>query len=60
MREFAYYVYDILKLESDGLDAIYEDFIVQEVGLHGLVALKRYNLIEACGVVNGRQLYTIC
>ena len=53
-------IYNIVKNECDGLDAIYEDYIVSLVGLYGLLILKGHNLLEACGVVNGRQLYALC
>lgn len=53
-------IYTIVKNESEGFDAIYEDYIVSLVGLYGLLILKGNNLLEACGAVNGRQLYTLC
>lgn len=56
---FAKHVYDILRHDSAGMDAIYEDYILYTVGSVGLFALKEYKLIETCGVVNGRQLYTL-
>ena len=54
------YVYDFVKNEANGLDAIYEDFIIQIVGLIGLQSLRENKLIESCGVVNGRALYALC
>lgn len=56
---FARHVYDILKHESEGMDAIYEDYILHMVGTIGLFALRDYKMIETCGVVGGRQLYTL-
>lgn len=53
-------IYKIVKNESEGLDAIYEDYIVSLVGLYGLLVLKGNKLLETCGVVNGRQLYVLC
>ena len=53
-------VYDIVKRETEGLDSIYADYLVELVGMHGLLALRKHNLIESCGVVNGRQLYVLC
>lgn len=53
-------LYEIVKNESEGLDAVYEDYIISLVGLYGLLALKGNRLLEACGSVNGRQLYTLC
>ena len=46
-------VYEIIKKDCEGLDSIYEDYIVSLVGKYGLDALKAY------GVVNGRQLYVL-
>lgn len=52
-------VYEAVKQEAEGLDAIYEDYIIRMVGNMGLRSLKENGHIEACGVVNGRQLYVI-
>jgi hypothetical protein len=52
-------VYDIIKTESTGLDSIYKDFILCCVGTYGLNTLLDANLLEACGVVYGRKLYTL-
>lgn len=54
------YIYNMVKQESDGLDSIYEDYIVQLVGDIGLKLLKEDKLLETCGVINGRQLYVLC
>lgn len=54
------YVYDILKAECKGLDSIYRDYIESIVGEKGLQALIEAKLVETCGVVNNRQLYTLC
>lgn len=52
-------IYDIIKDESSMLDSIYVDFILCCVGSYGLNALLDANLLETCGVVNGRKLYTL-
>lgn len=52
-------IYKIVKNECEGLDAIYEDYIINLVGLYGLLLLKGNKLLETCGVVNGRQLYVL-
>lgn len=52
-------IYQIVKNECDGLDAVYEDYIISLVGLYGLLLLKGNRLLETCGVVNGRQLYAL-
>ena len=59
-REYVKSVYDIVRLDCEGMDAIYADYILQMVGVYGFNALHINKLIEACGVVNGRQLYTLC
>lgn len=59
-KDYARYVYDIVKLDCEGLDAIYADHIKQMFGVYGLNALITYGLVESCGVVNGRQLYALC
>lgn len=53
-------VYELIKDECEGMDSIYEDYIVKLVGNCGLAALKRANLIESCGVLNCRQLWVLC
>lgn len=53
-------LYDAVKEECEGMDAVYEDRIVQLVGTVGLNILKEHNYIEGCGVINGRQLYVLC
>ena len=53
-------VYEVVKNESVGFDAIYEDYILELVGEEGLNTLKEKRLVETCGVVNGRQLYVLC
>lgn len=58
-EEYANYIYDILKLDCEGLDAIYGDHIKQMFGVYGLNALRINKLVETCGVVNGRQLYVL-
>ena len=54
------YVYDIIRLDMDGLDAVYKDYILREVGTYGFNALVENKLLESCGTVNGRQLYVLC
>ena len=58
-KEYAKYVYEMIKEDCDGLDAIYEDYISTLVGIHGLEVLREYGLLETCGVVYGRQLYSL-
>ena len=39
--------------------AIYEDKIIDIVGNYGLTLLRRYGLIESCGIISNRRLYAI-
>lgn len=52
-------VYKTLEEECEGFDAIYEDYIIHVVGSDGLNTLIEKCLIESCGVINGRKLYTL-
>lgn len=58
-RIYTRLVYEIVKNETDGLDAVYEDFIKHCVGIYGLNVLLKAKLLESCGVVSGRRLYTL-
>ena len=60
MKTYTRLVYEIVEKECIGLDSIYEDYIINLVGIVGLKKLQEYGLIETCGVVNGRQLYVLC
>ncbi len=53
------HVYKIILAESEFFDALYEDYIIHIVGHTGLNELKRHNLLETCGVINGKQLYAV-
>ena len=53
-------IYDLIKEEFEGLDAVYEDAIIELIGIYGLNLLVQNKLVESCGVINGRQLFTIC
>lgn len=59
MKSYVDYVYDIVKVESLGLDSIYGDYIQSIVGVFGLNALLVANLLESCAVINGRRLYVL-
>ena len=56
---YADHVYYFVEKECSKWDAIYEDYIIHLVGIFGLTALRERNLIESCGAVNGRKLYTL-
>ena len=53
-------VYLMVMEEFSDLNAIYEDALIHLVGVRGVESLKENKLLESCGVVNGRQLYTLC
>lgn len=53
-------LYDAVKEEFEGLDAIYEDAIVHYVGEYGLKLLRDNKCLESCGIMNGRRLYALC
>ena len=52
-------IYETVKDGSTGFDAIYENYIVELVGVDGLEILRKNKLVETCGIVNGRQLYVL-
>ena len=54
------YVYEIVKNEGRNFDALYQDYVLELVGIMGMDALLENKLIETCGVVNGRQLFVLC
>lgn len=56
---YAEHVYEIVKMETEGLDSIYRDYILELVGVFGLNALIEHKLVETCGVINGRQMYVL-
>lgn len=58
-KEYAKYVYEMIKADCDGMDSIYGDYIYTLVGICGLEILLEYGLLETCGVVYGRQLYSL-
>lgn len=53
-------IYSVVCLEARDTDALYGDYIQQLVGTSGFGALLECELLESCGVVNGRQLYVLC
>lgn len=54
------YVYEIVKNESRNFDAVYQDYVLELVGVMGMQALIENKLIETCGTVGGRQLFVLC
>lgn len=54
------FYYRVMWAEFQGVDALYDDYIMHMIGIVGLNALRDNHLIESCGVINGRRLYTLC
>lgn len=52
-------VYKTVKDVCGDMDAIYEDYIIYLVGYEGLYVLRENELVESCGVIDGRKLYTL-
>ncbi len=57
--EFADKLYDVLKEETEGFDAIYENYIVDVIGRRGLQILFEKGMIQICGAYNGRRMYVL-
>lgn len=60
MSDLLSFYYRIMWAEFQGSDALYEDYIIHMIGMVGLNALRDNGLLETCGVVDGRQLYSLC
>lgn len=58
-QPFIDFVYNIVKMETKDLDSVYEDYIINLVGVKGLNALIENKLVEGCGIVNCRKLYVL-
>ena len=59
-EQFVDHVYNLVRMDTENMDAIYGDYIVRIIGSYGFNALHDERLIEGCGVINGRALYTLC
>ena len=59
MKEFADHVCKKLQSEAQGLDAIYEDYIIHVIGEEGFELLREKRYLTTCGSINGRNLYTL-
>ena len=42
-----------------GIDAMYEDYIIYLIGEEGFWILRRNGVLESCGSIDGRRLYTV-
>lgn len=56
---YADYCYQILQSDAKAPDAVYEDYIIRLIGVAGLTELRGNSLLEPCGIINDRQLYTL-
>ena len=52
-------VHRIMLVEAENIDAVYEDYILKLVGSYGLQALLDCGLVESCGSIGGKRLYSI-
>lgn len=59
MKQYTDRVYHALARECQGLDAIYEDYIIKLVGEEGFDILREQRVLTTCGSINGRNLYTL-
>jgi hypothetical protein len=59
MRPEVEQLYLQLKRETEGLDAIYEDYIIRLLGEDGFMLLRKHKHLITCGTINGRTLYTL-
>ena len=58
-KEYAEYCANLLRTRYSQADAIYENAIIALVGEVGLMLMRTHGLIEGCGEVFGRKLYTL-
>lgn len=59
-KQFVDHVYNLVRIDTIGMDAVYGDHITTIVGSYGFNALYDENLIECCGLINGRKIYVLC
>lgn len=52
-------MYNKLLKEYPKADALYEDAIIECIGMNGLIALRKAHMIETCAMFNGRKLYAL-
>lgn len=44
---------------SRGMDAVYEDYVLFLIGQEGFDMLRKNHILEPCGSIDGRNLYTV-
>lgn len=59
VKEYLERVYHTLAKECQGMDAIYEDYIIRVIGEEGLELLRSECVLSTCGYINGRTLYVL-
>lgn len=52
-------LHEIVSGCTRGMDAAYEDYLIELVGEEGFWILRKNRILEPCGSVNGRNLYTV-
>ena len=57
--QFVEQVREKLQSETQGLDAIYEDYIISVVGEEGFDILRENKYLLTCGSIASRALYTL-
>lgn len=53
------FLQEVVSGYTRGMDAAYEDYLIYLVGEEGFYILRKNKLLESCGSINGRNLYTI-
>lgn len=51
--------HEILVGCSRGMDAVYEDYVLFLIGQEGFDMLRKNHILESCGSIDGRNLYTV-
>lgn len=59
IKQYLDRVYHALARECQGLDAIYEDYIINLIGEEGFELLRYEKVLTVCGSINGRTLYVL-
>lgn len=52
-------LHEIILGSTRGMDAVYEDYVIKLIGREGFDILRNHKILESCGSVNGRRLYTV-
>lgn len=58
-KKLAELLYEVLKTNNEGLDAIYEDHIIDLIGIEGFLVMREFRLLTTCGSMHGRNLYVL-